>query len=85
MAKENHQYYKPTAEGMAKIERLRAKVIELDDLIDDLTKITDPRPVLDRAPIGRSVSIAKTKLEECRQRAIEAIVRANCEPQKEAA
>lgn len=85
MARENHLYYKPTQEGMDKIERLRLKVIELDDLIDELTTVVshvDPvcgeLYVLDGAS-RRSVSISKTKLEECRQRAIEAIVRLHCE------
>lgn len=79
MAKENHLYYRPTQEGMDKIERLRAKVVELDDLVDELTASPN---VPQNSAVGRSVSIAKTKLEECRQRAIEAIVRKHSEPQQ---
>lgn len=85
MSKENHLYYKPTKEGMEKIEKLRAKVIELDDLIGELTTIRADHPeaenISDRlacgggAAVSRSRSISITKLEECRQRAIEAIVR----------
>lgn len=77
MAKENHLYYKPTAEGMAKIERLREKVIELDDLIDELLDIDADGFTSENlaGAVFRSRSISKTKLEECRQRAIEAIVR----------
>jgi hypothetical protein len=74
MAKDNHLYMKPTQEGLDKIAQLRAKVIELDDLIDELMlggySSTD-----DHAPCARSIALAKTKLEECRMRAIEAIVR----------
>lgn len=69
MASENHLYYRPTEEGQRKIETLRAKVIELDDLIDEL--LPDDRTL----PGSRAKAIAKTKLEEARQRAIEAIVR----------
>lgn len=81
MAKENHLYYVPTSEGMQKIERLRKAVIELDDLIDELV----PAAVDLNQAASRSKSIAKTKLEEARQRAIEAIVRANSLPQTAAA
>lgn len=73
MAKEAHLYYTPDAEGMTKIETLRKKVIELDDLIDELTGANKGVPM--SSAVGRPISLAKTKLEECRQRAIEAIVR----------
>ena len=73
MAKDNHLYMKPTQEGLDKIARLRAKVIELDDLIDELMDggYSDGNDLGG----GRSAALAKTKLEECRMRAIEAIVR----------
>lgn len=77
MSKENHLYYKPTQEGMDKIEKLRDKVIELDNLIDELV-LPDGLWLPSENYVvaaSRSKSIAKTKLEECRQRAIEAIVR----------
>lgn len=78
MSKQNHLYYKPTQEGMEKIEKLRAKVIELDDLLDELCP--DPTRTGEwvdgvHAPAYRSKSLALTRLEEFRQRAIESIVR----------
>lgn len=82
MSKENHLYYKPTKEGIEKIEKLRLKVIELDDLIDSLVRNTFPqgkeaneKNITDSSAAARSYSISKTKLEECRMRAVEAIVR----------
>jgi hypothetical protein len=82
LAKDNHLYYRPTQEGMDKIEKLRSKVIELDDLIDELTASPD-KP--QDAAVGRLVALSKTKLEEARQRAIEAIVRKHSEPPAQAA
>ena len=70
MSKDNHLYYKPDADGMKKIEQLRLKVIELDDLIDELVGSDIKFP-----HVGRPTSIAKTKLEECRMFAVSAIVR----------
>lgn len=74
MAKDNHLYHRPDVEGLDKIDRLRKAVIALDDLLDELMQggyySSD-----DHAPCARSVAIAKTKLEEFRHRAIEAIVR----------
>ncbi len=74
MAKDNHLYLKPTPEGIEKIALIRAKVIELDNLLDDLMLGGYSSPD-DHMPAARSVALAKTKLEEFRHRAIEAIVR----------
>lgn len=76
MATDSHLYMKPTPEGLEKIDRLRAKVIELDDLIDELTKDKETS-VISHHLSGSHVAVgrAKERLEECRMHAINAIVR----------
>ncbi len=70
MAKENHLSYKVTVEGAAKIERLRQKYIELDDLIDEVTAEQGAeREVL------RARAVAKTELETSRMWAVISVVR----------
>ena len=75
--KDNHLSYKVTPEGAAKIERLREKYIELDDLIDELVFDALGRPDSEWDVIRRETVLAKTCLEDSRMRAVLAIVRGN--------
>lgn len=61
MARLDHLNHKPDIEGIVKIEDLRAKIIELDDLIQEIV------------PPTRERSIALTKLEEVRMWAVKGI------------
>lgn len=65
MSKKDHLNHKPNAAGIAAIEKLKLKIIELDDMIHET--------MLD----SREKSLALTKLEECRMWAVKGIVFAN--------
>lgn len=58
----DHLNHKPDEEGISKCEKLRLKIIELDDLIQQ------------EVVNSREKSIALTKLEECRMWAIKGVV-----------
>jgi len=60
----DHLNHKPDAEGIAKIERLRKAVIDLEALIDELVP----------AESGREKAVAKTNLEQVRMWAVKGIV-----------
>lgn len=76
MAKANHLSYKVTKEGAEKIERLREKFIELDDLIDEVT-LTVSGDNCNTASGNRAAALSKTYLEDARMRAVEAVCRLN--------
>lgn len=65
MSRQDHLNHKPNAAGIEKIEKLKAWIIGLDDIIQSTL------------PDGREKSLALTKLEECRMWAVKGIVFAN--------
>lgn len=67
MSKQDHLNHKPTAQGIELIEKLKSKIIELDEIIN--TVMVN----------GREKSLALTKLEECRMWAVKGIVFSNTE------
>lgn len=62
MARTDHLNHKPDAEGIEKIAEVRRAAIALEELIEKFV------------PPSRELSIAKTKLEECRMWTIKGIV-----------
>ena len=62
MSKNDHLNHKPDADGIEKIEKIRAAIIALDEAIDNLV------------PESREKALAKTKLEEARMWAVKGIV-----------
>ncbi len=79
MSKENHIWNQPTAEGQAKIDQVRNKFIELDDLIDEAFGPASP------APAARHLALSKTYLEDARMRAVWGISYQYAETKTEAA
>lgn len=75
--KDNHLSYRPSAEGAEKIEQLRAKIIELDDFLDEAIGTPTASETVDVPAVLRTKALAKTALEEARMWAVTAIVRAN--------
>lgn len=78
MAKEDHLNHRPTELGVAKIEALRAKLVDIEQFLDENTEQS------------REISVAKTKLEEFRMWAVKGIVFQNVDgvdelPEKAAA
>lgn len=78
MSKHDHDYHKPTEEGMKRIERVRTAIIELDTLLDQL--VLDAGFASDQGvpyvpgESMRDLTVAHARLRECRQNAISAIV-----------
>lgn len=63
MSENDHKYHQPSEEGIAKIQRVRQAVIELEKLFEEVST-ADPR----------SLAVAKTNLETARMWAIKGIV-----------
>lgn len=61
MPKADHLNHTPRPEDIPAIEQIRSKLIETEELFDEL------------CPTGRDLSVAKTKLEEARMWAVKSI------------
>lgn len=63
MSENDHKYHKPADSDIPDIQRIREKVIELENLFEEVCQAD-----------ARSLAVAKTNLETARMWAIKAVV-----------